>query len=166
MRSEGQESFEQWARARQPSLLRAAFWMTGDLPRAEDLVQDAFIAVAERWDTLHSGHPDAWVRTYVYRANISWWRRRRRELLVASVPDTAAPMDLYDDALALRAALAQLPPKQRAVVLLRHLEDLSVEQTAAILGVTAGTVKKQSSIGLAKLRLLAPELERPVEDRA
>jgi len=163
MRSEGRDSFEQWARSRQSDLLRMAFWMTGDDQRAEDLVQDALIGVAERWDSLRDGNPDGWVRTVVFRANVSWWRRHRQEVLVADVPEGEAPAAGGGMA-ELKQALMQLAPRQRAVVLLRYVEDMSVVETASILGVTPGTVKKQASLALERLRNLSPGLRELVED--
>ena len=87
MRERDRGSFEEWARARQQQLVRRAYLVTGDHHRAEDLVQEALVGVAMRWDTLRDGNPDAWVRTVVYRANVSWWRRHRREVSVDRVPD-------------------------------------------------------------------------------
>ena len=102
------------------------------------------------------------MRTVVYREHVSWWRRRRREVLVDAVPEVAS----YDasslpDGRPL-AALATLTWSQRAVVLLRFAEDLSVAETAAVLGVSDGTVKRQTSVALAQLRAL--DLD-PVEER-
>src|SRR3954452_22713772 len=81
MRESGRESFETWARSRQQALVRTAYLLTGDFHRAEDLVQDALVKAATRWDDLADGNPDAWVRTVVYRDQVSWWRRHRREVL-------------------------------------------------------------------------------------
>jgi len=161
MRAGDRPSFEEWARARQQHLVRSAYFLTGDFQRAEDLVQEALVRAAMRWDRLRDGNPDAWVRTVVYRENVSWWRRRRREVLVEAVPETAP----YDAPLAdaeLVAALARLTWSQRAVLLLRFAEDLTVAETAAVLGVTDGTVKRQTSVALARLRSLNLNL---VEER-
>lgn len=164
-RSGGRATFEEWARARQQHLVRSAYLLTGDYQRGEDLVQEALVKAAMRWDRLRDGNPDAWVRTVVYREHISWWRRRRREVLVDAVPEVAT----YDvPALPSRelvAALAQLTWGQRAVLLLRFAEDLSVAETAEVLGVTDGTVKRQTSVALARLRELGPDLEVLVEER-
>jgi len=152
MRAGDRPSFEEWARARQQHLVRSAYLLTGDYQRAEDLVQEALVRAALRWDRLREGNPDAWVRTVVYREHVSWWRRRRREVLMETVPDRAS---YDDDALPdarLASALAGLTWSQRAVVLLRFAEDLSVADTAEVLGVTAGTVKRQTSVALAHLR--------------
>ncbi len=164
MDGSGRTSFEEWAVARQQRLVRGAYLLTGDYQRAEDLVQEALVRAAMRWDRLRDGDPDAWVRTVIYRGNVSWWRRHRREVPVAEVPGTA----WYDDpgltASMVRDALARLTKGQRAVVLLRYFEDLSVDQTAAALGVSAGTVKKQTSVAIQRLRELAPELQVAEEE--
>jgi RNA polymerase sigma-70 factor (sigma-E family) len=163
MRDEGRASFETWARARQQTLVRSAYLLTGDFQRAEDLVQEALIRAATRWDRLSEGNPDAWVRTVVYRENVSWWRRTRRERLVQDVPDGSVPGP-GEAAVLLRDALAGLTWGQRAVLLLRYAEGLSVADTAAALGVTDGSVKKQTSVALARMREIAPELSDLMED--
>lgn len=163
MRAEGRASFESWARARQQTLVRSAYLLTGDFQRAEDLVQEALIRAASRWDQLRDGNPDAWVRTVVYRENVSWWRRTRREHLL-EVADDRSVDGPGEAAVLLRAALSRLTWGQRAVLLLRYAEGLSVADTAAALGVTDGTIKKQTSIALARLREIAPELHDLVED--
>lgn len=165
MRASGRESFEAWARARQQTFVRNAFLMTGDFQRAEDLVQEALIRAAERWDVLQAGNPDAWMRTVMYRQHVSWWRRTRHELTVERVPDASNQTD-SEAGLLLRDALALLTARQRAVVILRFVEDLSVADAAAALGVTEGTVKKQTSVALGRLREVAPELEELEGDRA
>jgi RNA polymerase sigma-70 factor (sigma-E family) len=165
MHEDGRASFEAWARARQQGLVRSAYLLTGDLGRAEDLVQEALIKAATRWDTLRHGNPDAWVRTVVYRDHVSWWRRHRRETVLEHAPGSATTAAAGESGLMLRAALARLTQRQRAVVLLRYVEDLTAQQAADVLGVTVGTVKKQTSIALARLRETAPELEELVEER-
>lgn len=165
MRASGRESFEAWASARQQTLVRNAFLMTGDFQRAEDLVQEALIRAAERWHLLRAGNPDAWMRTVMYRQHISWWRRTRHEVSVERVPDEATHPE-SETGLLLREALARLTARQRAVVILRYIEDLSVADVAAALGVTQGTVKKQTSVALGRLRVVAPELEELEGNRA
>jgi RNA polymerase sigma-70 factor (sigma-E family) len=163
MRESGRDSFETWARSRQQALVRTAYLLTGDFHRAEDLVQDALVKAAARWDTLADGHPDAWVRTVVYRDHVSWWRRNRREVLAPPRDQPVAPYD--ESGLVLREALSQLTARQRAVLVLRYVEDLSLADTAEVLGVTVGSVKKQASVALARLRTIAPELEELMEER-
>jgi RNA polymerase sigma-70 factor (sigma-E family) len=161
----GRESFEEWARARQQRLVRSAYLMTGDFQRAEDLVQEALIRAAQRWDTLHDGHPDAWVRTVIFREHVSWWRRVRRETVTDQPPEGVHGTP-GEAPVMVQKALALLTYKQRAVLVLRYIEDLSVAETARILGVSGGTVKKQSSVALARLREVAPGLEELVEERS
>ncbi len=166
MREDGRESFETWARARQQTLVRWAYVVTGDFQRAEDLVQEALVRAATRWDTLRDGNPDAWVRTVVFRENVSWWRRHRRERLTAEPFAGHAPGADTEAAVVLHAALARLTRGQRAVLVLRYVADLSVADTAATLGVTEGTVKKQASVALARLRETAPELHDLLEEQS
>jgi len=67
--------FVDWVASRQHALLRTAYLMTGDLHRAEDLLQGALIKVADRWRRVRDGNPDAYIRTILYRDNVSWWRK-------------------------------------------------------------------------------------------
>jgi RNA polymerase sigma-70 factor (sigma-E family) len=166
VREEGRESFETWARARQQTLVRWAYVVTGDFQRAEDLVQEALVRAAIRWDTLRDGNPDAWVRTVVFRDNVSWWRRHRRERLTDQPFGGSTPRSDTDAAVVLHAALATLTRAQRAVLVLRYVADLSVADTAETLGVSEGTVKKQASVALTRLRTTAPELHDLLEEQA
>ena len=165
MREDGRESFEAWAGARQQTLVRWAYVVTSDFQRAEDLVQEAFVRAAIRWETLREGNPDAWVRTVVFRENVSWWRRHRREQLTDEPFVRTAPGVDTESGVVLRAALARLTRAQRAVLVLRYVADLSVADTAATLGVTEGTVEEQASVALARLREIAPELHDLVEEQ-
>jgi RNA polymerase sigma factor (sigma-70 family) len=96
----------------------------------------------------------------IYHQHISWWRRRRATEIPGEGP--AAPASDHSDApvakVAVRGALARLSPRQRAVLVLRYFEDLTESQTAEILGISVGTVESQARDGLARLRVLAPEL--------
>jgi RNA polymerase sigma-70 factor (sigma-E family) len=159
------ESFTRWASERQQALLRTAVLLCGDHHRAEDLVQDALTKVAVRWARLHDQHPDAYARQVMIRTNISWWRRRRREVVV-DVRDTPSPAGTaaVDRRLLLDHALAQLTPRQRATVVLRFYDDLSERDTAELMGVSIGTVKSQTHAALARLRALAPELAELLGD--
>jgi RNA polymerase sigma-70 factor (sigma-E family) len=153
-----EQEFTAWAVGVERRLLRSAYLLTGDLHRAEDLVQEALVKVAMRWDRLREGNPTAYARTILVRDNVSWWRRGRREVLVEDPVGVAAVSSDPDTAMVVRRALGRLTPAQRAVVVLRHFDDLSVEETAAVLRVTPGTVKSQNAAGLARLREGAPEL--------
>ncbi|MEN3307764.1 MAG: hypothetical protein V7603_3966 [Micromonosporaceae bacterium] len=138
--------------------LRVARLLTGDHHRAEELLQDSLVELYVRWRRVSiRGDPHAYLRRMLINGNISWWRRRRREHLVAHTPDGADPPTGTDHREQLRHALRQLPPRQRAVVVLRHYEDLTERETAALLDCSIGTVKSQNSLALGKLRELLAE---------
>jgi RNA polymerase sigma-70 factor (sigma-E family) len=162
------ESFTRWASERQQALLRTAVLLCGDHHRAEDLVQDALTKVAVRWSRLRDGNSDAYARQVIVRTNISWWRRRRREVVVdlGDLRRTAGPGAEVDRRLVLDRALAQLTPRQRATVVLRFYDDLSERDTAEVLGVSVGTVKSQTHAALARLRSVAPELAELLEEES
>jgi RNA polymerase sigma-70 factor (sigma-E family) len=149
--------FTEWAAGCDRRLLRSAYLLTGDLHRAEDLVQEALVKVALRWERLRDGSPTAYARTVIVRDHATWWRRRR-EVVVDGPADSAAASTDPDTELVVRRALARLTPRQRAVVVLRHFDDLTERETAEALGVSVGTVKSQNAAALARLRCGAPEL--------
>ncbi len=152
-------SFTAWVGSRRVALLRTTYLLTGDLAHAEDLLQESLIAVARRWHRVAQGNPDAYVRTVIYHAHVSWWRRWRREVPVAEHRDEHPGRGRDSDAdLVVRQALARLTPKQRAVVVLRYLDDVSEREAAEVLGVSVGTVKSQCHLALRRLRENAPEL--------
>ena len=153
------QEFVAWAGARQHAFVRTAYLLTGDLHRAEDLVQEALVQVALRWRRLAAGNPEAYARQVIVRTNVSWWRRRRREL-VGAVPDRAGrgEADEVDRRLVLSRALARLTPKQRAVLVLRFYDDLGEAEVAEAWGMSVGTVKSQTHAALKRLGTGAPEL--------
>lgn len=151
------EGFAEFVQARSPSLLGAAWLLTGDGGKAEDLLQTVLARAWRNWRRIqHDGNPEAYVRRMLYTTYLSWWRRRwRGEVPAETLPDKPARGDLAGESVnrqALRRALDRLSPRQRAVLVLRFLEDLSVAETAALLGCTAGTVKAQTSRALAAMR--------------
>ncbi|MDN4163072.1 SigE family RNA polymerase sigma factor [Nocardioides abyssi] len=156
------EGFEEFVVARRAALLRTAYLLTGDHDDAEDLVQVALVKVVPHWRKI-ADRPEPYVRRVLARESVSRWRRRRwREVTTAEPPETPAGADEAGDAAGrdlLRAALAALPPRQRAVIVLRYYEDLTERQTAEALGIAVGTVKSQARDGLARLRALVPEAE-------
>lgn len=154
------DEYAAWASACQQRLLRSAYLLTGDLGRAEDLVQEALVKVALRWRRLRHGNPTAYAHRILTRDHVSWWRRHRRETVVADPLDSPTPDDsaVADERLVVLQALARLTPAQRAVLVLRHFDDLSEHDTADVLGVSVGTVKSQNAAALARLRTGAPEL--------
>jgi len=141
--------------------LRVARLLTGDPHSAEELLQDCLVKLYTRWRGM-SWHqtPDAYLRSMLANGNVSWWRRRRREHLVADSPERAdpraAPAEPYEE---LSRALLALPRRQRAIVVLRHYADLSEKEVAAALDCSVGTVKSQNSRALVRLReaLSAPQ---------
>ena len=155
---DGAASFTRWASERQQALLRTAVLLCGDHHRAEDLVQDALTKVAVRWSRLRDQHPDAYARQVMVRANISWWRKHRREVLTAYDVEQVSAAPEPERRILLLAALATLTPRQRAVIVLRYFEDLTERQVAEMLGVSVGTVKSQTHVSLRRLRDAAPGL--------
>ena len=146
--------FAQYVTLRLPALLRFGHALTGNPHDASDLVQDALERVGARWSSIDHdrGSADAYVRRSMLNARTSRWRRRRRETLVAEIPDsTVQARDRLDDE-PLWIALQTLPPRQRAVIVLRYYEDLSEAEIAGTLGISAGTVKSQASRAMATLR--------------
>ena len=149
--------YTEWVAGHQRQLLRSAYLLSGDLHRAQDLVQEALVKVALRWSRLADGNPTSYARTIIVRDNISWWRRQR-ELPAPVRADLAGVSSDPEAALVVQRSLARLTPKQRAVVVLRHFDDLTERETAEILGITVGTVKSTNAAALARLREGAPEL--------
>lgn len=149
------DAFVEFVRQRSPDLLRSAWLLTGDWHVAHDLVQAALEKCWPRWGRRIE-HPDAYVRRVLLTTYLSWRRRRwNTELPTAELPEPAATDDDVELRHALLAALAELTPRQRAVIVLRYFEDLSEADTAATLGCSVGTVKAHASRGLAQLRATA-----------
>ncbi|WP_433347045.1 SigE family RNA polymerase sigma factor [Micromonospora sp. CA-111912] len=152
--------FAEFVRAEIGGLTRLAHLLTGDRHHAEDLVQVALERVAVRWEKIDD--PAAYLRRVLCTQAASWWRWRRArppEQLGAAPPDrSGAVADDTDLRLVLRAALARLTVRQRAVLVLRYYEDRSEAETAELLGCRIGTVKSQTRHALGRLRVLAPEL--------
>ena len=153
-----EDAFHAFVVARTPALSRTAYLLTGDAHLAEDLVQTALFKAAKSWHRIE-GDPEPYVRRILYTQNISWWRQRKhvREQALGSYDEPARPVD-PDLRLTLEEALGRLTTRQRTVLVLRYFEDLTEVQTAAVLGIGAGTVKSIGRQALARLRALAPEL--------
>lgn len=156
------EGFTQFVLESYATLLRRAFLLVGDHGRAEDLVQTSLISVYPRWRRVND--PAAYLRTVMVRTAITWRSRRwSGETPTDPLPETTERPDGADEialADAVRRALMELPPEQRAVVVLRYFEDCSEAETASALGCSVGTVKSRGSRALASLRasgLLAEE---------
>jgi RNA polymerase sigma-70 factor (sigma-E family) len=150
------EQFEEFMTSRWPGLVRLAFGLTGDRWLAEDLAQTALAsAYASWWRVRRADDPDAYVRRILINASKGRFRRRRVSERPAATAQEAAvsdPTASVDERSALLGALQELPPRQRAVVVLRYWEDLTDAQTGALLGCSASTVRSQAARALAKLR--------------
>jgi RNA polymerase sigma-70 factor (sigma-E family) len=156
-----EHEYVEYVTARVPALRRLAYVLSGDGHRADDLVQQTITTLYLKWqrakaaDNLDAYVRTMLVRTYVDEKRLAWSRVRLfREApeAASSFPETGA-----EDRQVLRQALRKLPKRQRAVLVLRFFYDLSVEDAAATLGCSAGTVKSQTSRGLAALRSLLGE---------
>jgi len=155
MEREERTSFAEFVATRGQALQRTAFLLTNDWALAEDLVQTSLARAYPRWSRIVADDPEAYMRRVLINTWSSWWRRRwRGELPTETLPEQAAgdAFAASDRRDALRTALARLPKRQRAIVVLRYHEDMSEAQVAHALGISAGTVKSQASRALAKLR--------------
>jgi len=153
----GEAEFEEFARARIPHLYRAAWLLCGDRHLAEDLVQDTLAKVYDRMRRRigRIENPAAYAQTALVRTFVSSRRRRSTtEQPYADLPDPAGSDTTAeaDDRLALAEALGDLSAVDRAVVVLRYLEDLSVDEVAGRLGLSAGAVRNRSMRALARMR--------------
>jgi RNA polymerase sigma-70 factor (sigma-E family) len=149
--------------SRTPALMRVAYLLTGDRHAAEDLFQSALARTIPRWRTLRHADPEGYLRTVMYREQVSWWRRlrRRRETALTGADESVQPDPSggTDVRLAMRAALRLLPPAQRTVLVLRYYEDLTETQVAEALGCTVGTVRSRTHRAVTRLRQLLPDVE-------
>jgi RNA polymerase sigma-70 factor (sigma-E family) len=150
--------FDDFVAARSTHLLRTAYLLTHDHALAEDLLQTALAKAWFSWSRIQ-GAPEPYVRKILVNTFASWWRRKWNcEQAHADLPEPEAEgrtdhhaaadqrHDLWD-------AMGRLPRRQRAVIVLRFVEDLSEAETARLLGISTGTVKSQTSKALAKLRI-------------
>jgi RNA polymerase sigma-70 factor (sigma-E family) len=166
LRPDLEHDYTQYVAARLPRLHAIAYQLLGDRHRADDAVQDALTALYQRWGRMHEvRNLDAYVHTMVVRAVLSDRRRFwARVQLWASPPDEAsvnAPEARVEQRMVLRDALRRLPEGQRTVLVLRFLCDLPVDEVAAVLGRSEGTVKSQTSNGLTSLRRLLNVSDHP-----
>lgn len=146
-------SFDAFVAARGDALWRSAWLLTGDGHLAEDLVQTALGKSFRRFDAIGAGGFEAYVRRVLFTTYAAWWRRRwNGERPTSDVPHVAAAVADLDARRDLVTALAALPRGQRAVVVLRYVEDRTERQTAEVLGISIGTVKSQTARALATLR--------------
>lgn len=149
------DDFSEFVAARGPALQRTAFLLTGDWGRAEDLLQSVLVKTLRHWPRVSAGSPEAYVRSALARSAVSSWRRRwNGEVPSAALPEaTKDGWSDIDRRQVMFDALRQLPPRQRAVIVLRFYEDLTETAVAEALGVSVGTVKSQTAKALQRLRV-------------
>jgi RNA polymerase sigma-70 factor (sigma-E family) len=151
------DDFEAYVAAAWPRLLRSAWLLTGNWHSAEDLLQTVLSKVYGKWPRLRDQAPDAYIRAALANTYLTGARRRwRGEIPTERLPDGPVAVPDEGGAIALRqtvaAALARLPRRQRAVLVLRFHADLTETATAKALGLSVGTVKGYTARALATLR--------------
>src|SRR5215831_392686 len=145
------DDFEAYVRQAWPRLLRSAWLLTGDWHRAEDLVQTVLARAYGRWGRLRDEAPDAYLRAMLATTYLTWWRRKwRGEIPVERFPDRPSVDRHHDIELRhlLDQALARLPARQRAVLMLRYHGDFTEAATAEALNLSVGTVKSYTARAL------------------
>ena len=159
--SDRDAAFEAYFAARSDAMRGTAYLLCGDWHRAEDLVQQTFTKIylvwrrIQRHEVMDSYTRQTLIRTFLSERRRGWFRH---ESVGSPETERVAPSSgLADERLVLLDALTKVPPRQRAVLVLRYWEDQSVEQTAELLDCSAGTVKSQAARGLATLRELLEE---------
>jgi RNA polymerase sigma-70 factor (sigma-E family) len=159
----GQE-FDDFVRERSAALLRTAYALVGDHGHAEDMLQTALLRTARRWPAARQA-PEAYARQVLVnlcRDRVRWLRRRPPESALAEGAEppgaTSELADQVGERRSVVQALMALPSGQRHVVVLRFLADLSVAETAELLGISQGTVKSYTSRALASLRITLNDL--------
>jgi RNA polymerase sigma-70 factor (sigma-E family) len=158
MRASDEADFIDYAESARGRLRQVAYLLCGDWDRAEDAVQEALARLYARWSRIDR---TAGIRTYAHRTVVSAvldgakrpWRRERvtAQPVDETVQDQRSGTSV-EDRMVIVEALAALPDRQRACVVLRYFEDLTISETARALGVRDGTVKSQTSRGLESLR--------------
>ena len=158
MNGQDREQFREFMVTRWPGLVRLGYVLTGDRWLAEDLAQTALAGACRAWWRVkRADDPDAYVRRILINASNRRFRKRRPAELARGLPEAALadPAALAGQRSDLMTALRGLPPRQRAVIVLRYWADLSDAQVAALLGCSGGTVRSQAWRALAKLRVNA-----------
>jgi RNA polymerase sigma-70 factor (sigma-E family) len=148
-------SFEEFVAAQGATLLRYAYLLTQDRGRAEDLVQGALVKTHRRWHAvIRAERPEAYVRRIVLNEYLSWRRRKSSHEVIGAPPDTSVAdrTDLVADQDQMWRTLATLPPRQRAVLVLRYYEDMTDAEIASALNCQPGTVRSQAVRALDTLR--------------
>jgi RNA polymerase sigma-70 factor (sigma-E family) len=162
--SDDADGYREWVGSRLDGLRRTAYLLCGDWHTADDLVSTALVALLRHWRRVQGmAHPDAYARQVLLRAWLDERRRPwRRERSWAEPPEPDLADHRHDrpagpesalDRLTLLQYLDRLPPRRRAVLVLRYFCELTVEETAEALGISPGTVKSQTARALDTLRI-------------
>lgn len=166
-------TLDDYVRAHWSRLARTALLLTGTPADASDLVQEALSRVTGRWtEIVAAGNPDGYLFTTMVRLNISRWRKLRREVLMSDAPEGLSPAQNMaaerSEWRDFRELLAELPTRQRSVLILRYYLDFDVAEAARVMACSEGTVKSQTSKALSKIRrrLGAAAREGEIDGRA
>jgi RNA polymerase sigma-70 factor (sigma-E family) len=159
----GAADLETFLAERGTALLRSAVLLTGSREAGEDLLQAALERALRRWRAI-DGDPEGYLRRTIYNLAADGWRRQRRwrdKLHLIQQPPEPEGVEAVDLRDQLARLVDQLPPKQRAIIILRYWEQLSEDETAELLGCSAGTVKSAASRGMQRLRELSRTITEP-----
>lgn len=161
MRAIDEQQYTDYVGTRLPAWRRTAFLLCGDEHRADDVVQATITKLYVHWrkasaaDNLDGYVRTMLVRTFLSEQRLGWFRRTKLVGAPADTPDSPAMAGTdVETRMVVHKALSRVSPRVRAVLVLRFLVDFSVADTAAALGCSPGTVKSQTSAGLAMLRRL------------
>ena len=161
MRQDEEDEFTGFVRAHSAALFRTAYLMTGDYQRAEDLLQTTLVRVYQRWARVKvMDLPVAYARKVLVSQTVSWWRKRssgESALLLRDEPDWRDPTEQVAEHQRVWQAVLSLPPRQRAVTVLRYYEGLSEAEIARTLAMAPGTVKSHSHAATRRLAVLLGE---------
>ena len=164
MRESDEDEFTGFVRAHHASLFRTAYLMTGDYQRAEDLLQTTLVRVYQRWPRISTmDRPLGYARRVLVSQSASWWRRRSSHespMLLHDEPVWAGRVEEVAEHQRVWQAVLSLPPRQRAVTVLRYYEDLSEAEIAETLAMAPGTVKSHSHAATRRLAVLLQEPAR------
>jgi RNA polymerase sigma-70 factor (sigma-E family) len=161
MRQGDEDRFTDFVRAHSATLFRTAYLMTGDYQRAEDLLQTTLVRIYQRWPRVGAmDRPVGYARKVLVSQAVSWWRRHSSHelaLVLRDEPSWGGLMDEVAEHERVWRAVLSLPPRQRAVTVLRYYEDLTEAQIAETLGMAPGTVKSHSHAAARRLADLLGE---------
>jgi RNA polymerase sigma-70 factor (sigma-E family) len=164
MRQSEEDRFADFVRVHSATLFRTAYLMTGDYQRAEDLLQTTLVRVYQRWPKVDAmERPVAYARKILVNQAVSWWRKRSSHeapLMPRDEPSWGDRVDEVAEHERVWRAVLSLPPRQRAVTVLRYYEDLSEADIAETLAMAPGTVKSHAHAAARRLAVLLAEPAR------